>query len=158
MRRLTSKNGKDWPVKMERSYSKHGKSESKQGRSDSKTRQVWLEKRRFCWHLTTIVHYLYSQSLLFIIEAWKKAIYNILTFTLHSYSPWHVDFASYFHFNQLLTLIRRLCFWFVLNLYLSERVHKYGGCDVNQTKFWEFIYEETLAYDFYNFMCIIVCT
>ena len=41
--------------KMRRTDSKHGRPESKQGRYDSKTRQVWLEKRRSCWHLTVIV-------------------------------------------------------------------------------------------------------
>ena len=35
----------------------------------------------------------YTQSLLLITEAWKKK-YNILTLTLHSYSPWHAVLAS----------------------------------------------------------------
>ena len=55
---LTWKSGKDWLEKWEglsrkmgSSDSKDGRSESKQGRFDSKTRQVWLEKRRSCWHL-----------------------------------------------------------------------------------------------------------
>ena len=32
---------------------------------------------------------------------------------------------------MLLAFERRICFLFVFNSYLSERLHKYDGCDVD---------------------------
>ena len=61
-------------------------------------------------------------------------MYNILTFNLHTCSPWHADFASdWLLFNSY--LIERLHKydgdWLLFNSYLIERLHKYDGCDVD---------------------------
>ena len=61
-----------------------------------------------------IIIYTYPQVLLFIIQAYKKTKRNILTFTFTA-----------------VALARRLRFWFVFNSYLSQRLHKYEGCDVD---------------------------
>ena len=79
---------------MGRSDSKHGRSESKKGRPDSKTgrsdskKEGLVDTSQPSYIIYT--HGVYSS----LFEACKKTICNILTFTLNSYSPWHVDFAS----------------------------------------------------------------
>ena len=55
-----------WEGLMGRSDSKHGRSLPKQGWSDSKTRPIWLQKRRSCWHLTAIV----------ILISWAEVTFN----------------------------------------------------------------------------------
>ena len=61
---------------------------------------------------------------------------------------------------MLLAFERRLRFWFVLNSYLSERIHKYDGYEVVWTsdkipRIYLRIYEKMLPFDFSNFICII---
>ena len=71
-------------------------------------------KQKYCWEN----HYLYSQSLLFIIKAWKEK---------------NKKKYSYFYFTLLLTLVGWLHFWFVFNSYLSERLQKYNDWDVDMS-------------------------
>ena len=60
---------------------------------------------------------------------------------------------------MLLAFKRRLRFWFVFNSYLSERLHKYDGCevDMNIRQNSENLISKKCfnSFDFNNFICII---
>ena len=54
--RLTGKMGKSDSKKWESVNRKMRSTDSKHGGSESISRQVWLEEKRSCWHLTAIVY------------------------------------------------------------------------------------------------------
>ena len=86
-------------------------------------------------------HYLCSQSLLFIIKAWEK---QSIIFLLSLYHAARLRAPT-----LLLIYVQFISQWEVTQIWWLWRRHEH------QTKFWEFIYEEMLAFDFNNFMCII---
>ena len=67
----------------------------------------------------------------------KITKYNILTFTLHTCSPWNADFAS--------DLLPFISLWEATQIWWLWRSYEY------QTKFWEFPYVEILAHAFQQF-------
>ena len=95
------------------------------------------ETWRYCWGN----HYLCSPSLLFIIKAWKK---QSIIFLLSLYHAARLRTPT-----LLLICVQFISQWEATQIWWLWRRHEH------QTKFREFIYEEMLAFDFENFMCII---
>ena len=91
----------------------------------------------------------------------RKSLFIRTEFTLFYSSLKKQSIILLLSFTHLLALVCQLHFLLMFNSYLIEATQIWWlwRRRKHQTKFWEFIYEEILAYRFNNFVCITgLCT